>query len=316
MAECMHKLTINTPSGVFQVPCKRCIPCRKRRAAELKRFCELQQQEFYRSGQSCSFNCLTYTDRSLPYSASGIPSIRKKDFQNFMKRFRKNLSKSNFNMPFKFLACGEYGDQDNRPHYHFILFGISDALADSFIRKSWMTKNAPRVPMGKCDVLPLTAGGISYVCDYVITSLNGELAKQKYDDNGLERPFTCHSQGFGIDYLFEHESELVNNNFVDNFSGKPFLIPKYYRDYYNLDLSNSFNPAPILEHVQKQASKISVSISDFQGMQQRISVKNARLESFGSAAPVEQDFEYNPPVNHALVRSLVQEECPIDEIPF
>lgn len=327
MADCMHKLTIKTNKGVFQVPCKNCIPCRKRRAAEIKRFCELQQQEYYRHGQSCSFNCLTYTEASLPLTPSGIPTIRKSDFINFMKRFRKNLALSVRNsktgekhkfslLPFKYLACAEYGDEDHRPHYHFILFGISDTVARPFILKSWMTKKSPKVPLGKADVRPLLAGGISYVCDYVITSLNGELAKQKYDDNGLERPFTCHSQGLGIKYLLDNEDVLLENNFIDKFSGKPFLIPKYYRDYYNLDLSNSFNPSPCIEFVQKRAAKYSLSVSDFQSMQQRICVKNARMDTIGSESPVEQDFEYVPSVNKALVSSLVDEISPLDKIPF
>lgn len=320
MADCMHKLVIRNKktNEFYEVPCRVCIPCRKRRAAALKRFCEVQQQEFYKRGQSCSFNCLTYTDRSLPRNSDGLPTICKKDFQNFMKRFRKNLSKSSFNMPFKFLACGEYGDQDGRPHYHFILFGISDAVADSLIRKSWQTKKSPKLPLGKCDVKPLLAGGISYVCDYIITSLNGELARQKYDEHGIERPFTCHSQGFGIEWLFANEENLLANNFVDtSFSSKPFLIPKYYRDYYNMDLSHSFNCAPIVELVHKKASKFQLSDSDYSAMQQRISVKNARLQTVGSALPVEQDSP-DVPFHHpkGITESLALQASDIDTIPF
>ena len=47
-------------------------------------------------------------------------SLRKRDFQLFMKRLRKKYSDDRI----RFYACGEYGSETFRPHYHAILFGL------------------------------------------------------------------------------------------------------------------------------------------------------------------------------------------------
>lgn len=62
--------------------------------------------------RSC-FVTLTYSPESLPESGSLV----KEHWQKFAKRLRKALG------PFRFLHCGEYGEQSFRPHYHALIFG-------------------------------------------------------------------------------------------------------------------------------------------------------------------------------------------------
>lgn len=316
MPECPHKLTVinQRTHERWQVPCKRCICCRKKKAAAIKRFCEYEQQKYYRMGLSCSFNCLTYNDAREPRNSRGIPTLRKSDYQLFFMRFRNHLRRSGYTAPFSYLGCGEYSDYDRRPHYHLILFGISDILADKFIRKSWMTKDT-RSPIGIVDCKPLIAGGISYVCDYVITSLSGDYAKAAYDDNEIERPFFTHSKGLGLDYLFGNQEILEENNFVDNFSGKPYVIPGYYRKYYNL---GSVDPKPILSAVHKKAKSLGLSDSEYQVQQSYIASKNALLQSQQSACPVENEFlsprEEIGRCNDSEWNNLILDT--IDPIPF
>jgi len=45
-------------------------------------------------------------------------SLDNKEFQRFMKRLRKKYPHK-----IRFFHCGEYGDQNKRPHYHALLFG-------------------------------------------------------------------------------------------------------------------------------------------------------------------------------------------------
>lgn len=314
MAECSSKLVINTPKGRFEVPCGRCLCCRKRKAAVIKHFCELEQQKYYKQGLSCSFNCITYNVANTPLSEkTGLPTLRKEDYQKFFMRFRMHLKRAKYKAPFSYIGCGEYGE-DELPHYHFIFFGLSDYLADSFIRSSWMSKKT-HLPIGRIDVRPLIAGGISYVCDYVMTALNGDYAKKRYDDRGIERPFMTHSKGLGVSYLLDNMDILQDNNFIDDYSGKPFLIPKYYRDYYNLDLSNSFDYTQVLKHIQIQAKKNGLSVSDYQRQQSYIASKNALLDSQEAHVPVENELldhrVFNPNLAHNLAEKLKD-----DIIPF
>ena len=57
---------------------------------------------------------LTYNDDHLP--ANG--SLQPRDLQLFWKRLRKARTPG-----IRYYACGEYGDQTARPHYHAIIFG-------------------------------------------------------------------------------------------------------------------------------------------------------------------------------------------------
>ena len=70
---------------------------------------------------SCIFLTLTYDDDHLPPNGSLVKS----DLQKFFKRLRKNSGKK-----MAYFACGEYGEQTARCHYHVILFGL-DFLSKS-----------------------------------------------------------------------------------------------------------------------------------------------------------------------------------------
>lgn len=47
------------------------------------------------------------------------PTLRKRHYQLFFKRLRKWYGK-----PIRYFGTGEYGSKTQRPHYHFIIFGL------------------------------------------------------------------------------------------------------------------------------------------------------------------------------------------------
>ena len=65
------------------------------------------------------FLTLTYDEANLPRHGQ----LLKRDLQLFFKRLRKLMG------PFRYVACGEYGDLRRRPHFHVALFGV-DFCAD------------------------------------------------------------------------------------------------------------------------------------------------------------------------------------------
>lgn len=61
------------------------------------------------------FITLTYNDEHLPVNGSLDPN----HLQTFFKRLRHHKG------PYRYYACGEYGDITQRAHYHACLFGIN-----------------------------------------------------------------------------------------------------------------------------------------------------------------------------------------------
>lgn len=62
---------------------------------------------------ACMIN-LTYAPECLPVDLSVSPQV----WKGFADRLRQRMGK------FRYLMCGEYGDQTSRPHYHALLFGL------------------------------------------------------------------------------------------------------------------------------------------------------------------------------------------------
>lgn len=64
------------------------------------------------------FITLTYSNENLPLNGNHM-TLRKKDFQDFIKRLRFHLG----NKKILYFGCGEYGPRTHRPHGHFIIMG-------------------------------------------------------------------------------------------------------------------------------------------------------------------------------------------------
>ena len=66
---------------------------------------------------------------TLTYKENPILLIRK-DAQDFIKRLRRYLEYNiDKNIKIRFYGCGEYGEVNNRPHLHFIIYGWNDPNA-------------------------------------------------------------------------------------------------------------------------------------------------------------------------------------------
>lgn len=120
---------------------------------------------------SHEFNCfvtLTYDDEHLPrtcgckacngYHETG--TLKPKHGTDFLKRLRFELSLKQRVM--RFYWVGEYGDTTFRPHYHALLFGVSE-IEEATIQKHW--------PYGHVMVGETNIHTASYVAGYVTKKL-------------------------------------------------------------------------------------------------------------------------------------------------
>lgn len=149
----------------IQLPCGRCIGCRlaKSRAWAIRCMHEAQMHE------TNSFITLTYEGKQFD------PSLNYDDFQKFMYRVRRRLG------PTRFFACGEYGEQTYRPHFHALLFGRS--FSDS-VKFSSELRRSPILeqlwPHGFSTIGEVTHQSAAYVARYTCKKITGDIADAYY----------------------------------------------------------------------------------------------------------------------------------------
>ena len=102
------------------LPCGRCTGCRLEHSRQWAIRCVHEAQMH----EENSFLTLTYNKENLPEDNS----LEKEAISKFIRALRRKLERKygEENAPkIRYFACGEYGEQKNRPHYHVILFGYS-----------------------------------------------------------------------------------------------------------------------------------------------------------------------------------------------
>lgn len=164
------------------------------------------------SHDEASFITLTYAPDKLPLRGSDQRGILvKADMQNFFKRLRKHYNGKKI----KYYACGEYGDEGDRPHYHAILFGLSPD--PETLEGIW--------GMGRVDVATAEIGSIRYVAGYV----SKKLGLHEYPLSGRPAPFQLSSQGIGTQWAQENMIEILTSGCL-TFQGRKLPVPRAYVD--------------------------------------------------------------------------------------
>lgn len=168
----------------IEIPCGRCVGCLKDKQARWAFRCVAESLEHNYN----YFLTLTYDDAHNP----GM--LVKKDLQNFNKRLRLNGS-------FRFFACGEYGDQTKRPHYHGLYFCDSDIFADKVL---WSKKGTYSLynsallskawPFGFSVIGQMTPASAAYCSKYCLKPGEGFLLMSRrpgLGDSFFEENITC-----------------------------------------------------------------------------------------------------------------------------
>lgn len=289
---CINPLTVSTNNRgkryFLNVPCGHCLNCLIKKESQIEFLAKKELLYNYRKGLSASFVTLTYDDNHIPYNDNGFVTLRRSDLQKFIKRIRRNMAFHNFTRKFKILYCGEYGNGSHsnsrtgvstcRPHYHIVFIGLSPDEAKAYTRKLW--------PFGLCDVGPLGAGGIRYLCKYMMKSSCDKEIKELRAAAGVENPFFYHSVGMGKDWILDNLWKIVEDNFTFNLNGKINLFPKYVMKFVTCHTGVDFHRAVIdflyKENYGKAKSKgISYTQYDFENSYINYRYKVAALRSQG-----------------------------------
>ena len=198
-----HKVT-------YLVPCRHCPECRTLR--RLQWIFRMEQESLRHEFNY--FITLTYSNEFLPKDGQ----IYKPDFQEFMKRLRRNHEYVFKNARISYYACGEYGDTYGRCHFHAILF-CNHPLSSADINIAWK--------YGFIDFKPFTSTRAAYVVKYSQKSL------WYYLPDDVQAPCSLCSNNLGSCYLTPSVKRYYKSTqFTDCFTlnGTKLPLPRYYYD--------------------------------------------------------------------------------------
>lgn len=203
------------PELPVTVPCGRCIGCRLEYS---RQWAVRIMNEAQLHDENC-FVTLTYSEDCLPYP----PSLKVREFQLFAKRLRKEIG------PFRYFHCGEYGDDNNRPHYYACIFGYSFPDRVLFSRKNgnnlFTSDTLDRCwSRGFASVGDLSFESAAYVARYVTKKVTGDQAAEAYEyvdsETGetfdLKPPYCSMSRrpGIGREWFDLYRSDVYPSDFL------------------------------------------------------------------------------------------------------
>ena len=128
-----------------------------------------------------SFITLTYDEKNWEMS------LKYSDFQKFLYKLRtanshKDDYDNRWHLPIRYFACGEYGDLNNRPHFHAILFG-KDFPRDYPVKTDvWGSKELDKLwGNGHAGHGEVTMQSAAYVAGYTLKKRTGKHAETHYE---------------------------------------------------------------------------------------------------------------------------------------
>nr|CAI9750867.1 replication initiation protein [Microvirus sp.] len=276
----------------LQIPCGQCVGCRLERSRQWANRCMLELQYH----KSSYFVTLTYDEDHVPVSMYGDretgeahPSLtlRKRDFQLFMKRLRKK-----FGDGIRFFAAGEYGTETFRPHYHAIIFGLELDDLEVYNRSAqgFTYYNSPALQAcwqnGFAVVAEVSWDTCAYTARYVMKKLTGA-ESQFYSDFNIEPEFSLMSRRPGIarQYYDDHpdlyQYDYINISTEDG--GRKFRPPKYFDRLYDLDCpEDSARLKEIRKNLAIEAQKAKIGQSSLTYLEQLAVDEAAKLSQIKS----------------------------------
>ena len=243
------------------VGCGICIGCRTEQARQwsVRIMHERQMHD------SAWFITLTYDEESLPDNGS----LCAEDLQKFFKAVRRDYPAGTV----RYFACGEYGDESQRPHYHAVLYGV-DFLDRYFLRcdngyNVWRSAHLEHYwDNGFSEFGTVTPKSASYVAGYVKKKVAKRVNPDAYlrvdVDTGelfdVEPEFNRMSlrPAIGRSWIERYWQDVYPRDYVV-VDGKEFKPPRYYdkwMDMYHPDIMLDVREKRINEAVEKTAYQL------------------------------------------------------------
>lgn len=189
-----------------------------------------------------TFVTLTYNDENLVHTDGDQATLAPEDATKFLKRFRKAIEP----IKIRYFLVGEYGDENNRPHYHLAIFNFprcykgrpsydrknnlkpcSQSCVCEIVHKAW--------GKGRVTLDGLENASAGYIAGYTVKKMT---AKDDMRLNGRHPEYARMSlrPGIGYNFMYEVASGLLEHDYHKKYvdvpgellhGGKPKPIGRY-----------------------------------------------------------------------------------------
>lgn len=266
-----------------QIPCGKCVGCRLDYSREWANRC-MHEASYYSSNL---FLTLTYDETTLPIGTDvlfdpdtgeivldeetgQVKTVQRgvlvpRDLQLFLKSFRIELQRKYGQTGVRFYACGEYGEEGLRPHFHVIAFNCELPDMVYWYRRNGMTYYVSEFLLkvwqkGICAVTEVNWNTCAYVARYVMKKRKGKMNKSlqemrervgvQFQDEFVRMSL---KPGIGWQYYQDHKDTIykTDEDFVQKKDRTVKVKPaKYFDRLFDLD-----DPDRMFEIKQERRAK-------------------------------------------------------------
>lgn len=257
--------------------CGQCIGCRLEKSRQWAVRC-------VHEAQLHKHNCyitLTYNDQHVPIDNS----LNHRDFQLFMKRLRKRYEPKII----RYYMAGEYGERNQRPHFHACIFN-HDFDDKKYLRKTpsgnilYTSPTLEQIwTQGYSSIGTLTFESAAYIARYImkkITGVNqqkhyekldektGEIKRKEPEYNNMSR-----RPGIGQNWLRKYKTDIYPQGtlIINGHKARP---PRYYDQEYKK--SNPMQYKALISKRHKEAIA-ALDDNDNSRLDAKHQVKQAQL---------------------------------------
>lgn len=255
------------------IPCNQCIGCRLEYSREwanrgyLESKCWKQnyfvtltydEDHIKIEEEKKDKNGITWTNEG-DWNGTLIPN----DLKKFMHDIRQIMKRDYNKDKIRFMACGEYGEEGERPHYHIIFFNLELPLETFYnpriINKEiyYQNKIIERAwTKGISNITETTWNNIAYTARYITKKINGTGSEELYSSKGQEKEFfrVSNRPGIGYPYYEKYKEQIYKYDEI-TVKNKEGIIhckpPKYFDKLYEKENPQKFKE--IKEKRKKQA---------------------------------------------------------------
>jgi len=241
-------LIFKKTSTKLEVACGQCFGCRLDRT-RVWAMRITHEASMYNDSYGNCFITLTYRSKdecTAEQLRDGhyVPddySLNKTHFQKFIRRLRKK-----FPQKIRFFHCGEYGDENLRPHYHACLFNVDFDDKNIYKETEGIFTYSSRLlselwPYGFSTVGELNWDTAAYTAAYILKKVNGKKANDEYlrnDEYGVaywvQAPYITMSLGrkkpggIGAGFYEKYKTDFEDDSCPVPGRGVFRKIPRYY----------------------------------------------------------------------------------------